>query len=204
MIGVVLIHFSILCLCITLNLIALILTIYLKNVQIWPPPGKFTWQFWFTWISFTYFMMGIPVLGILDYGTLGFSDLPRFISAGILFLIAFPVGMSAIYQLSIKQTLGLKGKFTISGVYSFSRNPQYVTHVLLVAAIVLATNSSLTLIVGIPYSLWFILAPFSEEQWLMDQFGEEYNSYCHRVPRYIGFPKKSAEKTNTNSQQNSW
>ena len=139
-------------------------------------------------------MMGIPVLGILDYGTLGFSDLPRLISSGILFLIAFPVGMSAIYQLSFKQTLGLKGKFTISGVYSFSRNPQYVTHVLLVAAIVLATNSSLTLIVGIPYSLWFILAPFSKKQWFKDQFGEEYNSYCHRGPRYIGFPKNRQRK----------
>ena len=39
MIDAVLIHFSILCLGITLNLIALILTLYLKNVQIWPPPG---------------------------------------------------------------------------------------------------------------------------------------------------------------------
>ena len=75
MIDVVLIHFSILCLGITLNLIALILTLYLKNVQIWPPPGKFSSQFWFTWISFTYFMMGIPVLGILDYGSLEISDL---------------------------------------------------------------------------------------------------------------------------------
>ena len=190
MIDVVLIHFSILCLGITLNLIALILTLYLKNVQIWPPPGKYTWQFWFTWISFTYFMMGIPVLGILDYGTLGFSDLPRLISAGILFLIAFPIGISAIYQLSFKQTLGLRGKFITSGVYRFTRNPQYVTHVLLIAAIVLATNSSLALIAGIPYSLWFILAPFIEEKWLKDQFGEEYEIYCHRVPRYVGFPEK--------------
>jgi len=40
MIDAVLIHFSILCLGITLNLIALILTLYLKNIQIWPPPGK--------------------------------------------------------------------------------------------------------------------------------------------------------------------
>ena len=184
-----LIHFSILCLSIILNLIALILTLYLKNVQIWPPPGKSSWQFWFTWISFTYFMLGIPVLGILDYGTLGISDLPRFVSAGILFLIAFPVGISAIYQLSFNQTLGLKGKLLTSGIYRFTRNPQYVTHLLLIAAIVLATNSSLALIAGIPYSLWFILAPFTEEQWLKDQFGEEYDSYCYRVPRFIGFPK---------------
>ena len=135
-------------------------------------------------------MMGIPVLDILDYGTLGFSDLPRFISAGILFLIAFPVGISAIYQLSFKQTLGLRGKIITSGVYRFTRNPQYVTHVLLIATIVLATNSSLALIAGIPYSIWFILAPFTEEQWLKDQFGKEYETYFHRVPRYIGLPKK--------------
>ncbi|HIB32593.1 MAG TPA: DUF1295 domain-containing protein, partial [Candidatus Marinimicrobia bacterium] len=118
------------------------------------------------------------------------SDLPRLISAGILFLIAFPVGISAIYQLSFKQTLGLRGKIITSGVYRFTRNPQYVTHVLLIAAIVLATNSSLALIAGIPYSIWFILAPFTEEQWLKDQFGKEYETYCHRVPRYIGLPKK--------------
>jgi len=189
MIDVMLIHFSILCVIILFNLLALLLTIRISTIQIWAPPFSRSWQFWFTWISFTYFMVGIPVLGILDYGTLGLSGLPRFISAGILFLIAFPIGMSAIYQLSFKQTLGLKGKFTTSGVYRFTRNPQYVTHVLLIAAIILATNSSLALIVGIPYSLWFILAPFAEEQWLKDQFGEEYDSYCDRVPRFIGFPK---------------
>ena len=148
-----LIHFSILCLSIIHNLITLILTLYLKNVQIWPHPGKSSWQFWFTWISFTYFMLGIPVLGILDYGTLGISDLPRFVSAGILFLIAFPVGISAIYQLSFNQPLGLKGKLLTSVIYRFTRNPQYVTHLLLIAAIVLETNSSLALIAGIPYSL---------------------------------------------------
>ena len=64
-----LIHFSILCCGLALNLTALVLTLCLKNVQVWPPPGKRTWQFWFTWISFTYFMAGIPVLGILDHGT---------------------------------------------------------------------------------------------------------------------------------------
>ena len=190
MIDVVLIHFSILCLGITLNLIALILTLYLKNVQIWPPPGKFSSQFWFTWISFTYFMLGIPVLGILDYGTLGLSDLPRFISAGILFLIAFPIGISAIYQLSFKQTLGLEGKFVTTGIYRYTRNPQYVTHILLIAAVVLLTNSALALYIGIPYALWFILAPFSEEPWLRDQFGAAYSSYCRQTPRFIGLSKK--------------
>ena len=190
MIDVMLIHFSILCVIILFNLLALLLTIRITTIQIWPPPSSRSWQFWFTWISFTYFMLGIPVLGILDYGTLGLSGLPRFISAGILFLIAFPIGISAIYQLSFKQTLGLRGKFITAGVYRFTRNPQYVTHILLIAAVVLLTNSALALYIGIPYALWFILAPFGEEQWLKDQFVEEYEIYCQRVPRFMGIPKK--------------
>ncbi len=185
-----LIHFSILCIVLLFNLLALVLTIKVSPIQIWPPPSNRSWQFWFTWVSFTYFMVGIPILGFLDYGSLVLSDLPRFLCAGILFLISFPIGMSAIYQLSFKQTLGLEGKFITSGVYRFSRNPQYVTHILLIGAVILVTNSILALIAGFLYSLWFILAPFSEEPWLNAQFGQKYSAYCEQVPRFLGRPKR--------------
>ncbi len=155
-----LIHFSILFYVLALNLIALVLTLCYKNVQVWPPPSKRSWQFWFTWIS---------VLGILDQGTLGLNHYPRFIIACILILISVPIGLSAIHQLSFKQTLGLEGKFITTGIYRYTRNPQYVTHILLIAAVVLVANSALALQVGIPYALWFMLAPFSEEAWLIKQ-----------------------------------
>ena len=160
MIDFLLIHFSILFYVLALNLIALVLTLCLKNVQVWPPPSKRSWQFWFTWIS---------VLGILDQGTLGLNHYPRFIIAGILILISVPIGLSAIHQLSFKQTLGLEGKFITTGIYRYTRNPQYVTHILLIAAVVLVANSALALQIGIPYALWFMLAPFSEEAWLIKQ-----------------------------------
>ena len=160
MIDFLLIHFSILFYVLALNLIALVLTLCLKNVQVWPPPSKRSWQFWFTWIS---------VLGILDQGTLGLNHYSRFIIAGILILISVPIGLSAIHQLSFKQTLGLEGKFITTGIYRYTRNPQYVTHILLIAAVVLVANSALALQVGIPYALWFMLAPFSEETWLIKQ-----------------------------------
>jgi protein-S-isoprenylcysteine O-methyltransferase Ste14 len=160
MIDFLLIHFSILFYVLALNLIALVLTLCLKNVQVWPPPSKRSWQFWFTWIS---------VLGILDQGTLGLNHYPRFIITGILILISVPIGLSAIHQLSFKQTLGLEGKFITTGIYRYTRNPQYVTHILLIAAVVLVANSALALQIGIPYALWFMLAPFSEETWLIKQ-----------------------------------
>ena len=33
--------------------------------------------------------------------------------------------------------------------------------------------------------LWFIL-PFAEEPWLADQYGEAYERYADRVPRFLG------------------
>jgi len=35
--------------------------------------------------------------------------------------------------------------------------------------------------------VWFVLAPFTEEPWLRDKFGAEYDSYMKRVPRFLSF-----------------
>ena len=73
--------------------------------------------------------------------------------------------------------MGLEGKFITTCIYRYTRNPQYVTHILLIAAVVLVANSALALQVGIPYALWFMLAPFSEEAWLIKQILTGYNNY---------------------------
>jgi len=178
--------FGMLCIGTAINLLGLVATIFAK-FQIWPPPKKQSWQFWLTWISFIFLMMGIPILGILDFGTLGLTHFSRYIIGGGLILFSVPIGLLAIQKLSLRQTLGLEGKLLTSGIYRYSRNPQYVTHVLLVVAIVLITNSMLVLTVGVFYSLWFMISPFSEELWLEKQFGRAYEEYCNRVPRFIGF-----------------
>ncbi|MDH3622522.1 MAG: hypothetical protein OES69_13780 [Myxococcales bacterium] len=33
---------------------------------------------------------------------------------------------------------------------------------------------------------WFALTPFTEEPWLRKQYGEAYDAYCQRVPRFLG------------------
>ena len=178
--------FGMLCIGTAINLLGLVATIFAK-FQIWPPPKKQSWQFWLTWISFIFLMIGIPILGILDFGTLGLTHFSRYIIGGGLILFSVPIGLAAIRKLSLRQTLGLEGRLLTSGIYRYSRNPQYVTHVLLVVAIVLITNSMLVLTVGVFYSLWFMISPFSEELWLEKQFGRAYEEYCNRVPRFIGF-----------------
>ena len=34
-------------------------------------------------------------------------------------------------------------------------------------------------------ALWFIIAPLSEEVWLKEQYGEEYERYRREAPRFL-------------------
>jgi protein-S-isoprenylcysteine O-methyltransferase Ste14 len=36
------------------------------------------------------------------------------------------------------------------------------------------------------YIGWLTFLPLAEEPWLRDQFGEHYERYCDRVPRFVG------------------
>ncbi|MFQ6068864.1 MAG: methyltransferase family protein [Candidatus Bathyarchaeia archaeon] len=58
--------------------------------------------------------------------------------------------------------------------------------ILLYMGVILITSSFMALITGILVILWFALAPFSEEPWLQQQFGKQYEEYCKKVPRFIG------------------
>lgn len=162
-----------------------IINLFFPKIRIWPPPEKRSWQFWFTWILAPIGMIGVPVIGILDMGTLGFNHWSRFLIGGSLILFAIPFAIWAIRMLSVHQTTGLKGTLLTKGPYKYTRNPQYVADILLYTGIILVTNSFMALITGILVILWFVLTPFSEEPWLQQQFGKQYEEYCKNVPRFI-------------------
>jgi protein-S-isoprenylcysteine O-methyltransferase Ste14 len=61
-----------------------------------------------------------------------------------------------------------------------------VADILMLAGFAVLSNSLLALITGLIGAAWFVLAPFTEEPWLRDQFGEEYDRYIDAVPRFIG------------------
>ena len=72
------------------------------------------------------------------------------------------------------------------GPYRVSRNPQYVAEILIYTGIILITGSFEALIIGMIMMLWFVMAPLSEEPWLGQQFGKQYEEYRKNVPRFIG------------------
>ncbi len=170
-----------------LGLVGLIINLRFPETRIWPPPRKRSWQFQLVWILATVGMVGVPVVGILDWGTLGLDHSSRYLIGGALLLFAVPFALWAIGTLSLRQSLGLKGKLLTKGPYRYTRNPQYVANILVFVGVILITNSLMALMTGVLQMLWFVLAPFSEEHWLQQQFGKQYEEYCKNVPRFVGF-----------------
>jgi protein-S-isoprenylcysteine O-methyltransferase Ste14 len=73
-----------------------------------------------------------------------------------------------------------------SGVFRFSRNPVYLSMVLLVVGVGLALNSFWSLLLAVPtsYALYLVAIRF-EERYLEAKFGDAYRAYRERVPRWF-------------------
>lgn len=168
-----------------LLLISLIITLVKPKYRIWPPPRKNSWQFWFTWILMIISTFGVILLGIIDWDSFLLSHWLRYPIGLLLITFGSFIGLWAIKTLSIHSTLGLKGNFITNGPYKYTRNPQYLGDIVIIIGIILLSNSFLALITGILGILWFLIAPFTEEPLLKEQFKEDYNEYCKKVPRFI-------------------
>jgi protein-S-isoprenylcysteine O-methyltransferase Ste14 len=72
------------------------------------------------------------------------------------------------------------------GIYRISRNPIYLSMMLLVVGIALAANSLVILICVLPAgSALCVLVIRREERYLRRKFGDHYSDYMRRVRRWI-------------------
>lgn len=93
------------------------------------------------------------------------------------------------------QSLGKRGTLRTEGPYRFTRNPQYVAVILVYLGFAIIFDSWRGLVTTIFINLWFLLAPLTEEPWLHEQFGVEYEDYCRKTPRFLfhkGFRSRAA------------
>ena len=162
------------------------ISVFFPKSRIWPPLEKNSWQQWFSWTLFTVTMFGVPLLGILDYQSLGYGHWLRFLLGGLAVLIGFGIDIWGTRTLTAQQSLGARGKIITEGPYRFTRNPQYVGFILIYAGVILIFYCFMVLVAGALLVLAFLILPFSEEPWLRLQYGEPYVEYCKNVPRFIG------------------
>jgi protein-S-isoprenylcysteine O-methyltransferase Ste14 len=118
---------------------------------------------------------------------------PLAIWAGILLaVLGLLILLSAMYIFGpIWRMLGLLVEdLKRTGVYRWSRNPQLIGYGLMLWAIPLLWPSWYVLASVILYWPMAHMMILGEEKHLRNLYGEEYEEYCRRTPRYIGIPRK--------------
>ena len=109
-----------------------------------------------------------------------------FIIIGIFFIM---LGLYLWIEAVIIQKINKKvkeNKLITTGVYSVVRNPVYSAFLFIFTAILLFTSNCILLI--LPFVFWAfltILMKNTEEKWLKNEFGKEYEEYLKEVNRVI-------------------
>lgn len=104
-------------------------------------------------------------------------------------LVYFPTMLFLIIGLSNFATTPLDELVT-KGVYGISRNPSYVSAVLVNISIGIACLSWVFLLVAIvDFLLLRYYVVVVEEPFLLENYGDTYREYVKRTPRWIGMPK---------------
>ena len=181
---IVTVLFTMVFLAVTIDLAQLILSIK-TQYRFWPSPHG--WKRIYGMILTLLWVPGFFILSILDWGSLNISD-------SIFGYGSFGVGagiLAAGIYINVSATRDLgsgyikEGELVTTGWYSYTRNPQYIGNLLLGLGAIITFNTLLGLIVGIPATLWFLLAPYAEEPVLHEMHGEAYTEYCRRTPRWF-------------------
>jgi protein-S-isoprenylcysteine O-methyltransferase Ste14 len=172
----------------------LLATLAVPSVQIWPPPGRSTWQYRLTWTLFAVATAGLLVVGGLDAGSLGLAHWIGTAGCLILGSLLYGVGITiasyAMGHLGLRGMLGLEARLVTDGPFAWSRNPGYVGDLMLLAGYVTLADSVLAGVVAAVVAVWFLVAPWAEEPWLDAQYGAAYRRYRQRTPRFLGVPDR--------------
>jgi protein-S-isoprenylcysteine O-methyltransferase Ste14 len=111
-------------------------------------------------------------------------------------LICITVGLAlafgTMFWFGLRRALGLRVNGLIQrGLYRVTRNPQLVGGSLLVIGTVVLWPSWYALGWAALYGIVGHLMVITEEEHLREVYGEEYERYCERVPRYLGLRRRS-------------
>lgn len=185
--------FFITILCEILLVASLILTVFVSGFRAWPPPKRNSWQYFYIWGLTTASALGTLILGFMDWNSFYFTHWSRFVLAFTFIGSGLTFAIWGIRTLGIQASLGLKGHFMKAGAYKYSRNPQYLGDSVFLVGYAFLCNSVLVWLTCLLGVACFLVTPFTEEPWLRERFGKEYEVYVAQVPRFFSILRKGAE-----------
>ena len=168
-----------------LMLAGIVWSVVRPHRRIWPPPGPRSWEYFLTWICFLTAIGLNACLLLLDWNSGVFAGGLRFLLGIPLSLLGGLLAIWGVVTIGWKNSSGERDGFFASGPYRFTRNPQYLGDNVLFLGLSIIANSPLVWITHSLLALVFIIAPLSEEVWLKEQYGEDYERYRRETPRFL-------------------
>lgn len=167
-------------------LLLFVLTIRKPGFRFWPPPCPRSWQFFTAWSLASLVFVGFFFVGLLDFNSACLYSWVRFPLGILMHMVGAILGSWAYAAFGLRATIGLGDELVIRGPYRYSRNPQYLGDMLHILGFMLLTNSWMAWIIGTLGVILNLLAPFTEEPWLEEKYGDRYLAYKDSVPRFLG------------------
>jgi protein-S-isoprenylcysteine O-methyltransferase Ste14 len=149
------------------------------------PMGRPDAWYYAMWALFGFVFASNLLFVFLDWSSGPWSSPIRFWLAFPLAFLGSALVTWGMVTLGAKRTSGLPQGLVAEGPYLLTRNPQYVGDFLLFVGIAIFANSGVVAVTHLLTGLVLLLAPFAEEPWLEDEYGEAYAAYRQRAPRYL-------------------
>jgi len=165
-------------------IVATLLVTVLSGLRLWPP-GDDAQKAALHWGLVAVFDCCLVGLAVLEWNT-WLLPRPSSLLVGVL-LSGCGAGVFAVSARAMRaaETTGrTAAELRTDGPYARSRNPQYLGMMVGLVGFALLVNSLRVAVLSLSYVCWLALLPFAEEPWLRERFGDEYDEYCGRVPRF--------------------
>jgi len=109
-------------------------------------------------------------------------------------LVIFIVGLVILIIATITFAITPMNNLVVGGVYRYSRHPNYAALVIIYFGISVASASWVFLLVTIVWVTLFSIFVKDEEYYCLEKYGEAYQDYMNRTPRWVGIPKTMKSK----------
>jgi protein-S-isoprenylcysteine O-methyltransferase Ste14 len=168
-----------------LLLAALLWSIMVPQRRLWPARRNFGLTATIVWLLTIIAFGSALLLGIMDWSSLAIPGWLRW-GVGLTMIVVSNVAVwSQVFRLGLVATSGVVSELETGGLYRYSRNPQYVADIFMLAGWFLVSASVLSLPVVVLGIAALAAAPFAEEPWLEAHYGDAYRAYRQQVGRYL-------------------
>jgi protein-S-isoprenylcysteine O-methyltransferase Ste14 len=151
----------------------------------WPPQKATTALKLRVWVITITIFAAAFLLGVMDWNRFGWPAYSRWAIGVPLILIGNVAVWWGVNKIGYAATSGEASGLKTDGLYRWSRNPQYVADiVILIGWAVLAASLWALPVLTLGFGV-LAIAPYAEEPWLEERYGQAYSDYRLVVRRYL-------------------